>query len=218
MVANAKTFSWQFFILCQGWEPLNSPNLQVSKIQTYPGIFSGRWRYKVQSCERKMLNPLIVISTRSLLATILIVLLENYPIWPNNLMKYLKSYLCNWGYKNLSTLQFAVDEITTKHMETLLRYIEKNDHSRVPLVTTYHPVLKNLDNILRRNLPILYISEKMADLFKDSPTAAFKRLKKIKDIALNESEIRQPITQWWLKTFFNMALWIRVLYMYMCIN
>lgn len=111
----------------------------------------------------------------------------------------MKSYLCNWGYKNLSTLQFAVDEITTKHMETLLRYIEKNDHSRVPLVTTYHPVLKNLDNILRRNLPILYISEKMADLFKDSPTAAFKRLKKIKDIALNESEIRQPIPNGGLK-------------------
>lgn len=47
---------------------------------------------------------------------------------------------------------------------------EKKDYSRVLLVTTYHPALKNLNCILKINLPILYANERMADLSKDPLT------------------------------------------------
>ncbi|XP_065938446.1 uncharacterized protein [Magallana gigas] len=68
--------------------------------------------------------------------------------------------------------------------KTLLQYKEKTDKSRIPLVTTYHPALKNLNSILRNNLSILYTNERMADLFKDPPMAAFKRPRNLKDMVV----------------------------------
>lgn len=84
--------------------------------------------------------------------------------------------------QNLNTVHFAIDEITTKNMETLLRYIEKIDHSRVSLVTAYHPVLKHIDRQHpKKELTILYRNEKMTDLFNDPQMAAYiKPLKNIK--------------------------------------
>lgn len=84
--------------------------------------------------------------------------------------------------QNLNTVHFAIGEITTKNMETLLRYIEKIDHSRVSLVTAYHPVLKHIDwQHPKKELPILYRNEKMTDLFNDPQMAAYiNPLKNIK--------------------------------------
>jgi hypothetical protein len=79
--------------------------------------------------------------------------------------KILKSHLRNRGCK-AHTVQSAIDEMTAKDRETLLQYKEKKDNSRVPLVTTYHPVLKNLNSILRKSLPILHNNERLAELSK----------------------------------------------------
>lgn len=78
------------------------------------------------------------------------------------------------------TVQSANDKIITIERKTPLQYKEKTDKSRVPLFITYHPALNNRNNILRNNLPILYINERMADLFKDPPMTAFKRPKNFK--------------------------------------
>lgn len=69
-----------------------------------------------------------------------------------------KSYLCNQGFK-AHTVQYAIDEIVRKGRKTLLQYNDKIDKTRVPLVTTYHPVLKNHNSILRNNLPILCFNQ-----------------------------------------------------------
>lgn len=61
---------------------------------------------------------------------------------------------------------------------------KKQDKNRAPLVTTYYPALKNLNSILRDNLPIVYSNEKMADLFKDPPMATLKRPRNIKDMVV----------------------------------
>lgn len=100
-------------------------------------------------------------------------------------------------------MHFAIGEITTKNMETLLRYIEKIDHSRVSLVTAYHPVLKHIDwQHPKKELPILYRNEKMTDLFNDPQMAAYiyQTSEEHQGTVLSESEIRQLITQRWLKT------------------
>ncbi|XP_065925150.1 uncharacterized protein [Magallana gigas] len=97
--------------------------------------------------------------------------------------RILKSHLCNRGYK-AHTIQSAINKITTKDSKTILQYKEKTDKSRVPLVTTYHPALKNINSILRDNLPILYTNERMADLFKDPPMGAFKRPRNLKDMVV----------------------------------
>lgn len=52
-------------------------------------------------------------------------------------------------------------------IEILLQQKEKTGKTRVTQVSTYYPALKNLNSILRINLPILYTKEGMADLFKD---------------------------------------------------
>lgn len=38
-------------------------------------------------------------------------------------------------------------------------YKEKIDKGSVPFLTTYHPVLKNLNSILRNNLPIFTLTK-----------------------------------------------------------
>ena len=112
--------------------------------------------------------------------------------------KILKSHLCNRGYK-VHTVQSAIDEITTKDRQTLLQYKEKKDNSRVPLVTTYHPVLKNLNSILRKNLPILHTNERMAELFKDPPMAAFRRPRNLKDMVVR-AKLDNPLPNGGFKT------------------
>lgn len=86
----------------------------------------------------------------------------------------LKSHLCNRGYKAYR-VKSAIDNIVRKDRKTLLQYKEKTDQRKVPLVTTYYPALKNLKSILRDNLPILYTSKKMADLFMHPLIDAFIR-------------------------------------------
>jgi hypothetical protein len=55
-----------------------------------------------------------------------------------------------------------------KDRQSLLQYKEKSHTVRVPLVTTYHPVLKDLGSILRlRKLqPILHTNARMVDVFR----------------------------------------------------
>ncbi|XP_052680295.1 uncharacterized protein LOC128161092 [Crassostrea angulata] len=112
--------------------------------------------------------------------------------------RILKSHLFNRDYK-AHTVQSAIDEITTKDRKTLLQYKEKTDKSRVPLVTTYHLALKNLNSMLRNNLPILYTNERMADLFKDPPMAAFKRPRNLKDMVVR-ARLDNPLTNGGFKT------------------
>lgn len=95
----------------------------------------------------------------------------------------LKSHLCYQGYK-AHTVKSEIYEIVTKDWKTLLQYKEKTYKNRVPLVTTYYPALKNLNSILRDNLPIVYTNEKMADLFKDPPMATLQRPRNIKDMVV----------------------------------
>ena len=95
----------------------------------------------------------------------------------------LKSNLCNRGYK-ARIVQTAIDEISNKDRKTLLRYKTRTESNRVPLVTTYHPVLKDLNNILRKNLPILHKNEKMAKVFKEPPMVSFRRPRNLKDMVV----------------------------------
>lgn len=54
--------------------------------------------------------------------------------------------------------------VITKDRKIRLQYKEKTDKSMVPLVTTYHTDLKNLNSILRYNLPILFTKERMTEM------------------------------------------------------
>lgn len=103
----------------------------------------------------------------------------------------LKSNLCKRGYK-AHTVQAAIDEMAGHDRQDLLRYKENNNSSRVPLVTTYHPVLKNLNGVLKKNLPILHSNKRMVEVFKEPPMAAFRRPRNLKDMVVR-TRLENPL-------------------------
>jgi hypothetical protein len=101
--------------------------------------------------------------------------------------KILKNHLCKRGYR-VAPVQAAIDEMFNTDRNSLLSYKRKEEGSRVPLVTTYHHALKNINTILKSHLAILYNNERMAKVFKDPPMGAFRRPRH------NQNKIGQPTT------------------------
>nr|XP_022316718.1 uncharacterized protein LOC111120285 [Crassostrea virginica] len=110
----------------------------------------------------------------------------------------LKSHLCKRGYK-ANTVQTAIDEMAEHDRQDLLRYKQKDNISRVPLVTTYHPVLKNLNSILKQNLPILHSNKRMVEVFKEPPLAAYRRPRNLKDMVVR-TRLDNPLPNGGFKT------------------
>jgi hypothetical protein len=69
--------------------------------------------------------------------------------------------------------------------ENLLQYNTKKQINRVPLVITYSKALPNIHEILKKNMKILYNSEKMKRIFDEPPIVSYKRDKNIKDILVH---------------------------------
>jgi hypothetical protein len=59
------------------------------------------------------------------------------------------------------------------------------------MVTTYHPVLKDLTNILKRHIPILHTNKRIREVSKDPPMAAFRCPRNLKDMMVR---IRTKLT------------------------
>jgi hypothetical protein len=68
--------------------------------------------------------------------------------------------------------------------QCFLQYKEKAHTDRVPLVTTYHPVLKDLSSILKKHLHILHNNTSMANVLKDPPMASFIRPRNWNDMVV----------------------------------
>ena len=49
----------------------------------------------------------------------------------------------------------------------------------VPLVVTYHPLLKTIGKIIHDNLYLLYMNEELKHLFTPGPTVSFRSSRKI---------------------------------------
>ena len=70
--------------------------------------------------------------------------------------------------------------------EYLLQYNTKKQNNRVPLVITYSKALPNIHEILKKNMKILYNSEKkMKRIFDEPPIVSYKRDNNIKDILVH---------------------------------
>ena len=103
----------------------------------------------------------------------------------------LKSHLCARGYSSHS-VQNAIDDLAKEDRLSLLKYKPKNEENKVPFVTTYHPVLRGLNAVLKKNLPILYSNDKMVEVFKNPPMAAFKRPRNLKDMVVR-TKLKNPL-------------------------
>lgn len=85
----------------------------------------------------------------------------------------LKSNLCARGYSSHS-VQNAIDDLAKDDRLSLLKYKPKNEDNKVPFVTTYHPVFRGLNTVLKKNLPILYSNDKIVEVFKKKPDGSFQ--------------------------------------------
>ena len=49
----------------------------------------------------------------------------------------------------------------------------------IPFVVTYHPILKNIGNIIRKNLYLLYMNEEAKKVFTPGPMISFRSARKL---------------------------------------
>lgn len=111
---------------------------------------------------------------------------------------WLKTHICQRGYET-SKVQAAINEVSNKDRQSLLQHNENTTVNRVPVVTTYHPVLEDLSNVLKKHMPILNVNKIMADVFKTSHTAAFRRPRNLKDMVVR-TKLENPLPNGGFKT------------------
>ena len=60
-----------------------------------------------------------------------------------------------------------------------------NNNNRIPIILTYHKDLPDIQKIVHQQIDILHRSERMANIFKDPPLAAFRRDSNLRDILVH---------------------------------
>ena len=63
----------------------------------------------------------------------------------------------------------------------------------VPFITTYNPALPNIHKVLRQKQPILHSTERLHDIFKETPVVAYRRSPNIRDL-LVRAKLQNPGT------------------------
>jgi hypothetical protein len=112
----------------------------------------------------------------------------------------LKKHLTNRGY-NPGKVQIANDDMKQRDRQSLPQYRERYLKDSVPLVTTYHPVLKDLNStyILRRHLTTLCRNPRMVDVFKDPPMSSLRRPRNLKGMVMR-TRLNNPLPNGGFKT------------------
>ena len=54
--------------------------------------------------------------------------------------------------------------------------------NRVPFIITHNPALPNIHKILHRKQPILHSSERLSEIFKETPVVAYRRSPNLRDL------------------------------------
>ena len=107
----------------------------------------------------------------------------------------LERYLTKRGYKN----NFVKSQISRA------KSIPRNDTSvkenspeikkpdRVPFITTYNPALPNIHKVLRQKQPILHSTERLHEIFKETPVVAYRRSPNLPGL-LVRAKLKNPST------------------------
>ena len=77
------------------------------------------------------------------------------------------------------------DYLMKEQVEKALRLTPSDENSRkevngVPLVVTYNPALKNLFQVIRKNLQLLYADEEVKKVFSPAPFVSFRSTRNLK--------------------------------------
>ena len=103
----------------------------------------------------------------------------------NHRLNELRKHLLKRGYKNKNIAE-AFGKADNVSRDSLLNYKDKNiTNSRIPLVVTYHPDLKNISNVLRKHWNLIENDPILKKLFPEPPIMAYRRPNSLKDIIVN---------------------------------
>ena len=97
----------------------------------------------------------------------------------------LKNHLKKRGYKE-TQVNDQLKKVDELNREDLLKYKQKKQNDRVPLVLTYTDALPNIHRIVHRHLNTLHKSQEMQEIFPQPPLVAFRRDKNLQDILVHK--------------------------------
>jgi len=76
----------------------------------------------------------------------------------------------------------TLSEVHFKNRQSALQQKQKSKKQILPFVTTYHPSVRNLKNILMSNWDLIKNQPLLNSIFKDPPIISYKRGKSLKDM------------------------------------
>ena len=85
-----------------------------------------------------------------------------------------KSRLITRGYPH-EMIQTPLSEVNFAKRQSALQQETKGRKQNLPLVTTYHPSVRNLKNILMQNWNLIQYQPLLKNIFKDPPIISYKR-------------------------------------------
>ena len=91
-----------------------------------------------------------------------------------------KSRLISRGYPE-KMIQKTLSEVNFNNRQSALQQKTKSNKQILPFVTTYHPSVHNLKNIIMLNWDLIQNQPLLNSIFKDPPIISYKRGKSLKD-------------------------------------
>ena len=92
-----------------------------------------------------------------------------------------KSRLITRGYPH-KMIQTTLSEVNFAKRQSALQQKKKTRKQILPFVTTYHPSVRNLKNILMQNWNLIQNQPLLKNIFKDPPIISYKRGQSLKDM------------------------------------
>ena len=92
-----------------------------------------------------------------------------------------KSRLITRGYPH-KMIQTTLSEVNFAKRQSALQQKKKTRKQILPFVTTYHPSVRNLKNILMQNWNLIQNQPLLKSIFKDPPIISYKRGQSLKDM------------------------------------
>ena len=92
-----------------------------------------------------------------------------------------KSRLITRGYPH-EMIQTTLSEVNFAKRQSALQQKKKTRKQILPFVTTYHPSVRNLKNILMQNWNLIQNQPLLKIIFKDPPIISYKRGQSLKDM------------------------------------
>ena len=101
----------------------------------------------------------------------------------------LRAHLLACGHE-LQSVNIQIQKASRVPLDKALQSFsqqQKQRQRRVPLVTTYHRALANLNKIIKKHFSILHTSESLKQAIPNPPFIAFKRSKNLRDLLIHSS-------------------------------